>query len=115
MLPSEYFGLSLEHEVVPPGQVLLSRQTTSPWVHFIDSGRVVLGLYDGAEMSHQLGVVEGPFWLEAASAVLGLPEVVDAMSDTPVVVRRMPLPAFQRTLATLAPPAQRWALPGPPL
>ena len=107
MLPSEYFGLSLEHEVVPPGQVLLARQTTSPWVHFIDSGRVVLGLYDGTEMSHQLGVGEGPFWLEAASAVLGLPEVVDAMSDTPVIVRRMPLPAFQRTLATLAPPARK--------
>jgi len=86
---------------------LLARQTTSPWVHFVDSGRVVLGLYDGAEMSHQLGVVEGPFWLEAASAVLGLPEVVDAMSETPVIVRRMPLPAFQRTLATLAPPARK--------
>ena len=107
MLPSEYFGLSLEHELVPPGQVLLARQSTSPWVYFIDSGRVVLGLYDGTAMSHQLGVVEGPFWLEAASAVLGLPEVVDATSDTPVIVRRMPLPAFQRTLATLSPPARK--------
>ncbi|MBV8621580.1 MAG: Crp/Fnr family transcriptional regulator [Curvibacter sp.] len=101
MLPSEYFGLSLEHEVVPPGQVLLTRQTVSPWVNFIDSGRVVLGLLDEQAMSHQLGLIEGPFWLEASSAILGLPEVVDAMTESPVVLRRVPLPVFQRALATL--------------
>jgi len=107
MLPSEYFGLSLEHEAIPAGQMLLTRQAVSPWVTFVESGRVVLGLRDGTAMSHQLGVVEGPFWLEAASAVLNLPEVVDALTETPVVLRRMPLPAFQRTVAALASPARK--------
>jgi CRP-like cAMP-binding protein len=107
MLTSEYFDLFLEHEVVPPGQVLLMRQTVSPWVSFIDSGRVITGRLDGREMSHQLGAAQGPFWLEAASAVLGLPELLDAIAETPVVLRRMPLASFQRTLASLAAPARK--------
>ena len=42
-------------------------------------------------MEHQLGVLEGPCWLEASSAVLDLPPAVDAVADTDVVLRRVPM------------------------
>ena len=57
-------------------------------------------------MEHQLGVVEGPFWLEATAAVLGLPSVVDAVAETPVTVRRVPLDTFRAGLQALPKSAQ---------
>ena len=55
---------------------------------------------------HQLGVVEGPFWLEATAAVLGLPSVVDGVSETAVTLRRVPLSRFQASLKALPVAAQ---------
>lgn len=66
-------------EAAPRGQTLLRRAQASPWVSFLESGRVVLG------------VLEGPCWLEASSAVLDLRPAVDAVADTDVVLRRVPV------------------------
>jgi CRP-like cAMP-binding protein len=49
-------------------------------------------------MDHQLGVVEGPGWLEATAAVLDLPSAVDAVAETSLIVRRIPLAAFRASL-----------------
>ena len=57
-------------------------------------------------MEHQLGVLEGPCWLEASSAVLDLPPAVDAVADTDVVLRRVPVAEFRRILADLSGPAR---------
>ena len=51
----------------------------------------MMGVQEEGQMRHQLGVVEGPFWLDAASALLGLPSVVDMVAETPVQLRRQPL------------------------
>jgi CRP-like cAMP-binding protein len=72
----------------------------------VDSGRVALGLMEGDVLAHQLGVVEGPFWLEATSAVLGLPSAVDAVAETVVTARPVPLVTFQNSLQALPPSAQ---------
>ena len=58
-------------------------------------------------MAHQLGVVEGPFWLEAASALLGLPHVVDALADTDVQLRFVPVPEFLAQVKTLPKTSQK--------
>ena len=92
---------------LPPGRVLLERQKHPEWVTLLEHGRVVLGLREGGLMRHQLGQVEGPFWLEVASAVLEQPEVVDAMSDTPVEVRRVPVAEFRAALSRLPEAARK--------
>ena len=83
------------------GAVLLRRAVSSPWVVYLESGRVILGVMDGDTMEHQLGVVQSPCWLEATSAVLNLPHAVDAVADTEVSLRRMPLPEFRQSLEAM--------------
>ena len=81
--------------------MLLRRAVASPWVVYLESGRVILGVMDGDSMEHQLGVVQSPCWLEATSAVLNLPHAVDAVADTDVSLRRMPLPEFRESLEAM--------------
>jgi CRP-like cAMP-binding protein len=50
---------------------------------------------------HQLGAVEGPFWLEAAAAMLGLPHAVDVMAESSVTIQAMPLAQFRSQLKNL--------------
>jgi CRP-like cAMP-binding protein len=84
-------------ETVAPGSVLLHRASAADSVIFIESGRVVLGLISPIDglVEHQLGATEGPGWLEATSAVLNLSSVVDAVAETEVVLRRIPLADFR--------------------
>jgi CRP-like cAMP-binding protein len=87
-------------------EVLLRRNTPTAWVLHLDSGRVALGLLDDDKLEHQFGVVEGPSWLDATAAVLQLPSLVDAVAQTDVSLRRVPLAEFRRTLADLPDSAQ---------
>ena len=84
--------------MAPRGELLLRRSDAMPWVGYVESGRVALGVMHGEAMEHQLGVVVGPCWLEATSAVLNLPNAVDAMAETEVCLRRVPLAEFARSL-----------------
>lgn len=67
-----------------PGTVLLHRGDAVQRIAHVLQGRVVLGVMSAGQMAHQLGVVEGPFWLEAASGLLDLPHAVDAVAETEV-------------------------------
>jgi CRP-like cAMP-binding protein len=67
--------------------VLLHRGDAVDRILHVMQGRVVLGILTDGHMAHQLGVVEGPFWLEAASGLLGLPHAVDAVAETEVHVQ----------------------------
>ena len=106
MLAAEIIELPAEERVIARGEVLLSRAVTLPWVSYIESGRVALGILEADVMEHQLGVVEGPCWLEATSAVLNLAHAVDAVSETEVLLRRVPLADFRRSLAAMSVAAQ---------
>lgn len=106
MLPSKSFDLSSEGQTLAPGTPLLRRSQAMGEVLHVDTGRVALGLMEGDVLAHQLGVVEGPFWLEATAAVLGLPSAVDGVAETAVTVRRVPLKAFQASLNALPASAQ---------
>ncbi len=57
-------------------------------------------------MEHQLGLLEGPCWLEATSAVLSLPNAVDAIAETDVCWRPMPVSEFRHILSRLPKPVQ---------
>ena len=76
------------------GTVLLHRGDAVTQVVHVMQGRVVLGIMTDGEMAHQLGVVEGPFWLEAASGLLGLPHAVDAVAETDVQLQYVPVADF---------------------
>lgn len=72
----------------------------------LESGRVLRGVLDDGFLRHQLGAVEGPFWLDAASALMGLPFPVDMVADTRLQVRRLPIEEFRRSLAAMTPGAR---------
>lgn len=106
MLTSLLFSLPADTEMVAPGEVLRRRNEVLTSVLHLESGRVLRGVLDDGLLRHQLGAVDGPFWLDAASALLGLPCPVDMVADTRVLLRRVPIEAFRRSLAQLQPAAR---------
>lgn len=101
MLPAGLTDQTADRRTMAPGTVLLKRGSTPAWVMYVESGRVALGVLEGEALEHQLGEVEGPFWLEATAAVLNLPSVVDAVAETEVILRRIPLAKFRQSLAAM--------------
>jgi CRP/FNR family transcriptional regulator, dissimilatory nitrate respiration regulator len=106
MLSAQTITSSSEQYFAARGAVLIRRAESSPWVVYLESGRVILGVMDGDTLEHQLGVMEGPCWLEATAAVLNQPHAVDAVADTELCLRRMPLPEFRRSLQAMPVTAQ---------
>jgi CRP-like cAMP-binding protein len=106
MFSTHVINPSVERLIAPRGALLLRRAVSTPWVSFVESGRVTLGLVDGDLMAHQVGVLEGPGWLEATAAVLKLSPVVDALAETEVSLRRVPLADFLQALEDMPAPAQ---------
>lgn len=88
-------------EVISPGQLLRLRHQPLEEVLYVDSGRVLLGVHEAGAMRHQLGVVEGPTWLDAAFALTGRASCVDMLADTRVRLRRVSLQAFQDSVTAL--------------
>ena len=101
MLPPEFIDPSAERRTLAAGAVLLKRGSTPAAVVYVESGRVALGVLEGEVLAHQLGEIQGPFWLEATAAVLGLPSAVDAVAETEVQLRRIPLARFRQSLAAM--------------
>ncbi|MFZ3221108.1 MAG: Crp/Fnr family transcriptional regulator [Rhodoferax sp.] len=93
-------------ETAAKGAVLRRRTVELDDVLYIESGRVLTGVIgDGDEadlMEHQLGATEGPNWLSLPAAVLDRPSVVDAVAQTPVQFRRVPVAQFRACLDTCA-------------
>lgn len=95
-----------QRQSIARGQVLLHRGTDTPWVTFIESGRVALGVMEESILEHQIGVLEGPCWLDASSVVLDLPHLVDAMADTPLQIRNVMALDFRKAIADMPDSAQ---------
>jgi CRP-like cAMP-binding protein len=91
-------------ETRPAGARLLRRGETAAQVLYLEQGRVLLGVLgrvdaQGALLEHQLGVQTTPGWLDATAAVLHLPAAMDAVAETEVQLRAVPLATFQAALA----------------
>lgn len=95
-----------DRQAVTSGSVLLERGQFPGWVTYVESGRIDLGVLDGKVLAHQLGVLQGPAWLEAGAAVLNLPSVVDAVAETDAVVRRLSVSQFRQSLEAMPHEAQ---------
>ena len=101
MLSATTIDWAGEPSVLPPGATLMRRAHALSHVLHIERGRVALGLMQDGAVVHQLGVVEGPCWLDASCAVLDLPPLMDAIADSEVRVRRGPLADFRASLNAL--------------
>lgn len=101
MLPNELLNLPATRVSVEPGGVVLRRSFTADAVVHVESGRIALGLMDGEGLTHLLGTAVGPFWLEATAAILGKPSLVDAVAETPVALRHLPLRDFAVWMGSL--------------
>ena len=106
MLPNELLNLPARRVSLEPGGVVLRRAVLADAVVHVESGRIALGLMDGEGLTHLLGTAVGPFWLEATAAILGKPSLVDAVAETPVVLRRLPLRDFATWMNSLPESAQ---------
>lgn len=95
-----------EVETAVPGEVLRQRHERPQDVLHLLQGRVLLCIRSGEQIRQQLGVVEGPCWLDAASAMLGQPCLVDMVAETRVQLRRQPLQQFRIALDALPRTAQ---------
>lgn len=97
-------------EKVACGAVLLRRgQAANKAIHLL-TGRVAFGVIEDGELVHQLGTVEGPFWLEAAAAMLGLPHAVDVVAESLVTIQNMSLSQFRSHLNSLPEPVHTLVL-----
>lgn len=106
MLPSTLFPLPAQVQIAAAGDVLRHRHQTLATVAHLEKGRVLLGVCEQGQMRHQLGVVEAPFWLDAASALLGEPCAVDMVAQTQVHLRHLPVEVFRSSCAALPYAAQ---------
>lgn len=96
-----------QSQCISRGQLLLRRGVDAPWVSYIESGRVALGVIDGEDvLEHQIGMLEGPCWLDASSVVLGLPHLVDAVADSSVQLRQVSIEDFRKGIADMPEAAQ---------
>ena len=91
---------------VARGQVVLRRGVDASQVSYIESGRVALGVMEAGVMEHQIGVLEGPCWLDASSVVLNLPYLVDAVADSPLQLRHVSIADFRQAIADMPESAQ---------
>lgn len=93
-------------ETVEVGTLLLKRLVMADTVIYIESGRAALGVLGvvpvgavkGELLDQQLRVAVGPCWLEATAAVLNLPSAVDAVAETQVTLRRVPMAEFRQSV-----------------
>lgn len=100
------FDLPSETRDARSGTVLMDSLADTTHAIYVESGRVALGRLQGGQLTHTVGVVQGPMWLNAGAAVLGLRPLADAVADTRVQLRCVPLPAFHASLQALPGPAQ---------
>ncbi len=105
MLSTPIDPSTADHSLAP-GAVLLRRGESTDQVLHVDQGRVMLGIWEQGVMQHHLGVVQGPFWLEAASGLLGLPHAVDAVAETEVRAHVVPVAEFCSHVERLPEPSK---------
>ncbi len=97
---------SAQQQYLARGEVLLQRGVETPRVIYIEAGRVALGVMVAGVLEHQIGVLEGPCWLDASSVVLDLPHLVDAVAESPLRLRSVALADFRQAIANMPESAQ---------
>ncbi|MFV0678687.1 Crp/Fnr family transcriptional regulator [Ottowia sp.] len=86
---------------LPQGSLVLQRGTPITHVDHVDEGRIAIGLLEQGQLAHRMGTIQGPCWLNASCVVLGMTPLVDAVAETAVQVRRIPLEQFNAELQSM--------------
>lgn len=92
--------------IFAPGSWLRQRHVPMEHVLYLESGSVLLGVAQQAQMRHQLGRLEGPVWLDAAFAMQERAPCMDMQALDSVRVHAIPLSLFRSALADLPPPVR---------
>lgn len=95
------FELAGTQHTVRAGEVIFRRGQDGNCVCHVDAGRVGLGLLDGDRLEHQLGLVQGPSWLDVGPALLQKTTMLDAVAQSEVVLRRVDVAEFRRAFGQL--------------
>jgi CRP-like cAMP-binding protein len=89
-----------------PGTLLIRRGQPATHALHVLSGRVTMGVLEQGHMRHQLGVVDGPCWLETAASLLNMPHAVDAICETEAQLQWVPSPEFRASAQAVSEPAK---------
>ncbi len=81
--------------VLPPGTRLLTRGQADPHTHYLLSGQVSLGLWQGGRWVHRQGSILAPDWVDLSAALLDGEVNIDAVSDTEVTLKTLSLSHFR--------------------
>lgn len=101
-LPSVDILSAAEHRSADA--LLRARHTRCADVLYLDRGRVALGIRETTGgLRHQLGLVEGPAWLDAAFALRARSCSLDMVAQGPVQLRRVALASFEAGVQRLPP------------
>lgn len=107
MLSAHSILSDLPVETVAAGTVLLRRGQSMKAAIFADSGTVALGIIGPdnriGEVERQLDTVQGPCWLEAPATILDASCPTDAVAQTDVSLRRLPIEQFKAFIRGSAP------------
>lgn len=106
MLPPTLIHWQGDACTLPRGATLMRRGAPMEYVYHIDAGRVAMRLTESEGLVRQLGMIEGPCWLNATCAVLGLQPAMDAVADTEIRAQRVPLSVFEAEMNALPPTAR---------
>ncbi|MDR0214025.1 MAG: Crp/Fnr family transcriptional regulator [Comamonas sp.] len=93
-------------QVLPAGTWLRQRRHASDQVLYLERGRVLMGTGQGGQMRHQLGVVDGPAWLDAAFVLQKRGSCLDMLADSEVRVSHLSQAEFMQAVAALPQTAQ---------
>jgi len=89
-----------------PGTVLIRRGQPALHALHVLSGRIIMGVVEHGQLRHQLGVLDGPCWLESASSLLAMPHVVDAICETEAHLQWVPSAEFRVSAQAVNEPAK---------
>lgn len=89
---------------IAAGTVLWRRGRPANHVTYLQTGHVAFGLLatvpaNGPSLEHHLGMQAEAGWMDVASVVLGLTAGLDAVAETDVVLRTVPLAQFVHAMA----------------
>jgi CRP-like cAMP-binding protein len=78
-------------QVLPAGSRLLTRGQSEPHTPYLLAGQVSLGLWQGGRWAHRQGSLLAPDWIDLSSAFLNGEAPFDAVTDTEVSIKPLPL------------------------
>lgn len=92
---------------VDAGAQVMRRAERLPVLSFVETGRLALGIARDGHLMNQVGVLEGPCWLDLSAAVLQQASAMDAVAATELTLIDVALEDVREMLRQMEPTARR--------